>query len=72
VRARIEQIEEFSAHADRDDLVRWLTAADVPPPGRVFVVHGEPHATAGLAEALRASMPSEVLEPGYGDRLAIA
>jgi Cft2 family RNA processing exonuclease len=32
----------FSAHADWKEEERWL--AHTPPPGRVFLVHGEPAA----------------------------
>jgi metallo-beta-lactamase family protein len=44
VRARIVQIESFSAHADRSDLERWLEALEAPPRA-VFVVHGESEAS---------------------------
>ncbi len=44
VRARIVQIESFSAHADRSDLERWLEALEAPPRA-VFVVHGESKAS---------------------------
>ena len=44
VRARIVQIESFSAHADRPDLERWLGALETPP-RTVFVVHGESEAS---------------------------
>lgn len=44
VRARIVQIESFSAHADRPDLERWLGALEAPP-RTVFIVHGESEAS---------------------------
>ena len=40
VRARIETIHGFSAHADRDELMRWLGALKQPP-RQLFVTHGE-------------------------------
>ena len=40
VRARIEQIGGFSAHADQNDLLRWISALSVKP-RHVFVTHGE-------------------------------
>ena len=46
VRARIEQIAEFSVHADGNELIKWLGSASEAP-GQVFVVHGE----AGVAES---------------------
>ena len=45
VRATVQQMSGFSAHADWKEEERWLSRAPAPP-GRVFLVHGEP---AGLA-----------------------
>jgi metallo-beta-lactamase family protein len=51
VRARLVQIEGLSAHADADDLIRWIGTAKKPP-GTIFLVHGEPSATAALSTRL--------------------
>jgi len=40
VKAEIARISSFSAHADRDDLLRWLEAFREKPK-KVFLVHGE-------------------------------
>jgi metallo-beta-lactamase family protein len=40
VHARITKIEGFSAHADRDDLLKWLSKLSVNP-RHIFVTHGE-------------------------------
>ena len=48
VKAEVTELPMLSAHADSDELLRWLTAFQQPPK-RVFIVHGEPDA----AEALR-------------------
>jgi len=40
VKARIAQLNGFSAHADRDELIEWLSGLKKPP-RRVFVTHGE-------------------------------
>ena len=40
VRARIERIGGFSAHADRNELFRWLSSIQQPP-RTLFVTHGE-------------------------------
>ena len=40
VRARVERIGGFSAHADRNELYRWLSSIQNPP-RTVFVTHGE-------------------------------
>ena len=40
VKAEILKLEGISGHADKDGLVRWITAFS-PTPEKVFVVHGE-------------------------------
>lgn len=47
VRAEVIAIDEFSAHADADDVLDWLRTAPTPPDA-CYVVHGE----AGPATAL--------------------
>jgi len=52
VRARVEEINALSAHADRDELLGYLQAAN----GRfrhAFVVHGELPENEAVASALR-------------------
>jgi metallo-beta-lactamase family protein len=51
VRATIAEIPGLSGHADADELLRWLGGA-TPPPKRTFIVHGEPAASAALAQRL--------------------
>lgn len=48
VRAEVQELSSLSAHADANELMRWL-AGFQNAPSRVFVVHGEARA----AEALR-------------------
>lgn len=49
VKARVVALDGFSAHADRQGLLRWLRGF-TRPPRRLWIVHGEPAA----AESLRA------------------
>jgi len=60
VRARVASIAGFSAHADEDELSRWL--ATFPSPARrSFLVHGEPGAlAAALARMERLGWPAQV------------
>lgn len=51
VRARIEQIHGFSAHADRTALLRWVGNLKSAPE-RVFVVHGEEDVALKFAKEL--------------------
>jgi metallo-beta-lactamase family protein len=56
LRARVEIINGYSAHADRGELASWLTAVrgGGERPRQVWLVHGEPAAQTALAERLGA------------------
>jgi metallo-beta-lactamase family protein len=47
VRARIETLENLSAHADYGEILGWLRRFQKPP-GKTFIVHGEPQAAESL------------------------
>jgi metallo-beta-lactamase family protein len=64
VRAKIQKINGFSAHADRDELARWLSYLRHPP-RQVFVTHGEPEAATGFASWLREKMGWNVSVASY-------
>lgn len=48
IAAEVSSLDMLSAHADAGEILRWLSGFQRPP-GKVFIVHGEPHA----ADALR-------------------
>jgi metallo-beta-lactamase family protein len=48
VRARVHNLSMLSAHADRDELMRWAKGFSRPP-RKTFIVHGEP----GASDTLR-------------------
>ncbi|MGH7656579.1 MAG: MBL fold metallo-hydrolase RNA specificity domain-containing protein [Gemmatimonadaceae bacterium] len=56
LRARVEVIDGYSAHADRTELRGWIDAvrAQSPSLGAVCLVHGEPTAQDAFAAALKA------------------
>jgi metallo-beta-lactamase family protein len=64
VRAKIESIPGFSAHADRDELTRWLAGMQQPP-RRVFVTHGEPEAAASFAKHIGEHFGWQATVPAY-------
>lgn len=70
VRARITRINGFSAHADRDELFRWLSGLRKPPK-HVFVTHGEPTAAQYFADFLRKRTGWEVSVPRYQNRVIL-
>lgn len=65
VKARVEHFDAFSAHADRDGLLRWLGAA-ASRPGQVVLVHGEAVAADALRRSVEESftLPCRVAEQG--------
>jgi metallo-beta-lactamase family protein len=71
VRAKIENIPGFSAHADRDELTRWLSGMQRPP-RRVFVTHGEPEAAAAFAAHVAAHFGWATSVPGYLETAELA
>jgi metallo-beta-lactamase family protein len=50
VRCRVEKMNGFSAHADKDELAAWIKV--IPGLKKVFVVHGEEEASLSLAAYL--------------------
>lgn len=66
VRAQVERIDGFSAHADRDELLAWIDLAKSNLKG-VFVVHGEAKSALALADGIRALGVREVSVPNVGD-----
>lgn len=71
VRAQVESIEGYSAHADQAELVQWAGALDRARLQRLFLVHGEPPAQAALAEKLRAQGFGNVEIPARGDAVTL-
>lgn len=64
VRARVVKIDGFSAHADREGLLAWLSDIHRPP-RCVFVTHGEERAATSFAEFLSAQLGWETRVPRY-------
>jgi metallo-beta-lactamase family protein len=68
VKARIIQLNGFSAHADRSQLAGWLSSLRKPP-RRVFVTHGESNASQHLASLVRSDSGWETVVPSYKDQV---
>lgn len=64
VKADIESIEAYSAHADRAGLTSWLKNFVLPPKG-VFLVHGEEKSQVSLAEYIRSELNIPVFIPDW-------
>ncbi|MBM4411805.1 MAG: MBL fold metallo-hydrolase [Chloroflexi bacterium] len=70
VRARIAQIEEFSAHAGSDEIVDWVRAIPTRP-RRLFVTHGTPEAAEALRGRLADAVGCEVYVPTFGETVEL-
>jgi len=70
VRAKVAQIHGFSAHADRDELLRWLSALQRPP-RHLFVVHGESETAWQFADLLKERTGWEISVPNYRDEIIL-
>jgi metallo-beta-lactamase family protein len=66
VRARVEDLCGFSGHADAGEILRWLSPSNGLP-RKVFLTHGEPSASAALAERLRKERRVETHVPRLGE-----
>lgn len=70
VRARMEKIDGYSAHADEGEMLDFINA--IPNrPKRVFVVHGEPDATAAMAAGLARLGIEDIAIPERGERFEV-
>jgi len=65
VRARITQIQGFSAHADRDELINWLSSLKVNP-RRIFITHGEVESAMELSKLLHDKHGYNTTVPEFG------
>lgn len=55
VRAEVENLSMLSAHADADEIMRWLGNFRAPP-RETFIVHGEPDASAALRQRIEGEL----------------
>jgi metallo-beta-lactamase family protein len=70
VRARVETIENLSAHADYGEILRWLGKFSKAP-RRTFLVHGEPHAAESLRERIRAHLHWDTTVAAYLQKVTL-
>jgi metallo-beta-lactamase family protein len=64
VKAEISHLQSMSAHADANELLRWL-GGFARPPRLTCVVHGEPSASDALAARIRQDLRWNVVVPEY-------
>ncbi|MDD2657369.1 MAG: MBL fold metallo-hydrolase [Candidatus Pacebacteria bacterium] len=70
IQAKIEKLEGWSAHADRDQLLAFAEAS-LPQKGghtkTIFVAHGEPSAERHLAQRIHDYLGARAIVPEYGE-----
>lgn len=70
VHAEIREISGLSAHADRNELLRWCRSC-TGIPTKVAIVHGEPESAKGFAELLHTELGWDATVPSYLDVLEL-
>ncbi len=70
IKAEVIGIEGYSAHADRNELRRWVRAVGGPI-RRAFCVHGEPDALEGMRQILLEEGIPQVDVPKHGETFEI-
>jgi metallo-beta-lactamase family protein len=71
VKARVARIEGFSAHADRNELLRWASCLKSKP-RQAFVVHGEPNVAERFRDTLAGTMGWNAVVPALGETVTLA
>jgi metallo-beta-lactamase family protein len=56
VRAEVQSIEDFSAHGDYSEILRWLQFFKSAP-RKTFLVHGEPRAIVAMKDHIYQTLP---------------
>lgn len=69
IRARVEKFDEFSSHADKDQLLRWLS--NLKTPKEIFLVHGTPESTKGLATSIHNTYGWSARPASFRERIVI-
>jgi metallo-beta-lactamase family protein len=70
VKAKIMKLNGFSSHADKDELLAWISALKRPP-REVFVVHGEEEAANHYAKNIQETKGWNVTVPNYLDEFTL-
>ncbi len=71
VKARIVQIQGFSAHADRDELLHWLSSLPKPP-RKLFVIHGEAESAQSFGRYVHEKTGWDVVVPEYREEVVLS
>jgi metallo-beta-lactamase family protein len=70
VKATIMISDAYSAHADREEILRWL-GGFTRPPGMTYIVHGEADAASALRAAITSRLGWEAAVAEDGQRVTL-
>jgi metallo-beta-lactamase family protein len=70
LKARVENLDSVSAHADYEEILEWLSHFKRPPV-KVFVTHGEPEAAASLKTKIEERFGWDVEVPEYLEKVIL-
>ena len=68
VRAQVRNLDMLSAHADADEILRWLRGFKAPP-RMTFVTHGEPAASDALRHRIEEELGWPCTVPDHGQKV---
>jgi metallo-beta-lactamase family protein len=71
VRAKVENLQMLSAHADADEILNWLRHFQAPPK-MTFVTHGEPAAADALRRRIMEELGWACTVPDYRDEALLS
>lgn len=63
IRAKVVELPNESAHADADEILAWLRIAEKP--AQTYITHGEPIASAALADRIRSELGWDCTAPEF-------
>jgi len=71
VRCKIKSMDSFSAHADRHELLHYISQCPPEKMKRVFLTHGEPGQMESFAQALGSKGYTDIVMPEPNETLTI-
>jgi metallo-beta-lactamase family protein len=70
VRAQVRNLDMLSAHADTDEILRWLRGF-TSPPRMTYVIHGEPAASDALRHRIEEELGWPCMAPEHGQKVEL-
>src|SRR3989344_1895410 len=72
VKAKIEVAQAFSGHADNSELMQWLRQIEMPPKGRLAIVHSEPDRAEKYLTFVKSHLPeANIIIPKIGASIEV-